>query len=105
MNPVKPSPVLATAAKTSSPKKSVAVAQLTYEEGNHCFAEVKRRQQSSSGSSGESGENQVFESCERIYPEVAGVEFAHCFNYGNWRILKSQSTKSQKGNSVTVWKC
>ena len=81
----------------SKPVKKQEVQQ-RYDEGNHCFI-VKQ-----SGGSGESGEKR-YNLSERTYPEVAGIEMGHCFNYGNWRYLKSRSTKTVKGNSVTVWKC
>ena len=42
---------------------------------------------------------------ERTYPEVGGVDLALAFNYGNWRWMKSMSTRSAKGNSVMIWKC
>ena len=66
-----------------------------FEEGAHCLM-VK--------SEPNEGEKQ-YQITERRYPEVAGIELAHAFNYGNWRKMKSLTTKSTKGNSVTVWKC
>ena len=68
-----------------------------FEEGNHGF--VFLREQRSSGSSGES-QDKRYQQKERTYPEMADLELSHCFNYGNWRRMKSKQTKS-----TTLWKC
>lgn len=69
--------------------------QELHEEGSHCFV---KKPVSEEGV-------QEYKMTERTYPEVSGVELAHAFNYGNWRYMKSMSTRSAKGNSVVVWKC
>ena len=38
---------------------------------------------------------------ERQYPETKeDIELSLCFNYGNWRKMKSRQTKQ-----TTIWKC
>lgn len=84
----------------STPSSSGANSQAAelHEEGNHGFI---YREQRSFGSSGES-QDKRFKMTERTYPEMAfdDIELSHCFNYGNWRKMKSKQTKS-----TTVWKC
>lgn len=73
-----------------------------FDEGTHCLS---YREATKAGCSGESSDKRVT-AVERVYPEMgADIELAHCFNYGNWRLMKSKSTKSIRGTSITVWKC
>ena len=90
MNPILP---------VKAPKKPIAEKLDQFEEGNHCMTKREHRP-----SSGESCDRRYI-STERSYPECDDIELSHCFNYGNWKYMKSKSNKSLRGNSVTVWKC
>ena len=82
-----------------------------YEEGNHCYV-IKSGGISSTMKMQLMADRdgvQKGEMVKRKYPESAaetgGLELSHCFNYGNWRRMKSMCTRSARGNTVDVWKC
>ena len=90
MNPPGPS------VKTASKQDTGALVD-KFTEGNHCFV---HREVRSSGSSGES-QDKNYQMTERQYPETKeDIELSLCFNYGNWRKMKSRQTKQ-----TTIWKC
>ena len=90
-------------AEVANSNTSESVPREVFSEGNHCFIKKNPSSVCSSGS-GESGGDSQIKLVERKYPEVQALELSHCFNYGNWRVMKSLTTRTSR-SAVTVWKC